>query len=153
MFCVGNDAKDIENTCAAWRLVENVRKTQVLLGNLWKTHGEHRCRVGTKGKQRENTGCAWTPIENIWKHNCCIRQVETQRRHKCCVGTCGKQSKQSKQSMQSTNSKQSKQSKQRKPGKHWIYTCELIDVRTCLCLALFCIHLTLKQRKKNKPGK
>ena len=64
MCCVGNDWKRKENISLAWEEVEHARKTQVLRGNLWKTHGKHKCCVGTYRRRKEKTGVALEPMEN-----------------------------------------------------------------------------------------
>ena len=76
--CERTIGKQFDNTCVAWKRIENVRETQVFRGNLLKTHRKHKLYVGTYrkskethkgcvgtyGKRKENTGVAWEPMEN-----------------------------------------------------------------------------------------
>ena len=52
----------MKNTGVTLEPIENIRKTQVIRGNLWKTQGKHRSSV------------AWEPIENS-KENEVLRRI------------------------------------------------------------------------------
>ena len=77
-----------ENTFVASEHIENAKKTLVLRGHLWKTHGKHTCCVNTYGKRNENTGVALEFIENAKKTRALrVNPWKTQGKHMGCVGT------------------------------------------------------------------
>ena len=62
--CVGTYGKQSENQSVAWEPIENIRETQVLRRNQWKTQGELRFCFGTYGQRNENICFVLEPIAN-----------------------------------------------------------------------------------------
>ena len=61
----------------------------MLRKNLWKTQAKRMFCVKTTQKHKENTGVAWEPIENTTKTFVLRRNIWSQGKHGCCVGTYG----------------------------------------------------------------
>ena len=85
---MGTYRKRKENGSVVWEPITNIKKTQVLRGNLpvWKrtqntcvawetmkTQGEHKFCMGTYRTHKDNIGFQWEHMRNVRKSMCCMR--------------------------------------------------------------------------------